>query len=217
MIEQAEDRMTIRAGAHSMFQKLLAKARAYAVDRRGVAAIEFAFMVPLLLSLYLVTMEISQAIETNKKISRLGSMTADLVTQMPAVTTSDIDGIMAIGDAILQPYGRSKPKIFVTAIEITNDATPRTQVVWSRKLVNGTPAADLTKGTQVTIPAALRIPGTFLIRVEGALDYKPVIAWKADSSLIPGLSSIAKGISMSETYYLRPRMSSTIPCDKDCK
>lgn len=208
--------MTFGAGAHTMLAKLIAKARTFAGDRRGVAAVEFAFMVPLLLSLYLATMEISQAIETNKKVSRLGSMTADLVTQMPAVTSSDIDGIMAIGDAILQPYVRSKTKIHVTAIEITKDATPRTQVVWSRKLIEGKPSADLAAGTQVTIPSALRIPGTFLIRVESALDYKPVIAWKADSSLIPGLSSIAKGMTMSETYYLRPRMSATIPCDKNC-
>lgn len=197
-----------------MFQELLAKVRALAEDRRGVAAIEFAFIVPILLSLYILTMEMSQAIETNKKVSRLGSMTADLVTQMPTVTVSDVDGIMAIGDAILQPYGRSKPKIVITAISITNNET---KVVWSRKLDNGTPSVDLAKDTLVTIPSPLRIPGTFLIRVESALSYKSVIKWGGPSSVIPGLSAIANGIGMSETYYLRPRMSATIPCANDCK
>ena len=61
-------------GAKSRIARLLG-------DRRGAAAIEFAFIAPLLLSMYLVTMEVSQAIEVNKKIARVGSMVADLVTQ----------------------------------------------------------------------------------------------------------------------------------------
>ena len=36
-------------------------------DRRGVAAIEFAFIVPVLLIMYFVTMEASQAIETARR------------------------------------------------------------------------------------------------------------------------------------------------------
>lgn len=199
-----------------MFRQLAVKLRSFARESGGVAAIEFAFIVPLLLSLYFVTMELSQAIETNKKVGRLGSMTADLVTQLPSATSSEIDGIMAIGDAILQPYVRSKPKIYVTAIQITNDATPRTVVSWSRKLVNGTATADLAVGALTTVPDALRIPGTFLIRVESKLDYEPVLSWGSASSLIPGISVFAKAMSMSETYYLRPRMSATIPCDKNC-
>ena len=106
-------------------------------DRRGVAAIEFAFIVPLLLSMYFVTMEVSQAIETNKKVSRVGSMVADLVTQQQTITKAELDAIMAIGESLLQPYNRSKPTITITAIEITDEATPKVKVVWSRKLVNG--------------------------------------------------------------------------------
>ena len=50
-------------------------------DRRGVAAVEFALIAPLLLSMYFVTMEVSQGIEANKKVGRVGSIVADLVTQ----------------------------------------------------------------------------------------------------------------------------------------
>ncbi|TIV71910.1 MAG: pilus assembly protein, partial [Mesorhizobium sp.] len=66
-------------------------------DRRGVAAIEFAFIVPVLLIMYFITMEASQAIETSKKVSRIGSMVADLVTQQQTVVKANLDAIMKIG------------------------------------------------------------------------------------------------------------------------
>ncbi|WP_342214186.1 TadE/TadG family type IV pilus assembly protein [Aminobacter anthyllidis] len=68
-----------------MLERWRSCTRALIGDKRGVAAIEFAIIAPLLLSLYFVTMEVSQGIETNKKVSRVGSMVADLVTQQQTI------------------------------------------------------------------------------------------------------------------------------------
>ena len=184
-------------------------------DRRGVAAVEFAFIVPLLLSMYFVTMEVSQAIETNKKVSRVGSMVADLIAQQQTITKSEVDAVMQIGESLLQPYNRSKPKIVITAIQITTDPTPKVQVFWSRKLVNGATSQDAAKGTTTTVPAALNVAGSFLIKVESDLAYKPVVTWAAADKPALGLTAAFDNISMSETYYLRPRMSPQVTC-ADC-
>lgn len=207
--------MSVRAGAQGCASKLVALAGRLKADRRGVAAIEFALVVPLLLSMYFVTMEVSQGIETNKKVSRVASMVADLVTQQQTTSKSEIDAIMSIGESLLQPYNRSKPKIIITAIEITNDNTPKVLVFWSRKLVNGVASADLAKGTTTTVPASLNTKGSFLVRVETYLDYKPVIAWAAEDKPALGLAAAFDRISMKETYYLRPRMSTQVTCS-DC-
>ena len=122
---------------------------------------------------------------------------------------------MTIGQSLLQPYNRSKPKIVVTAIEITDETTPKVKVFWSRKLVNGAASADLAKGTITTVPAALNTRGSFLVRVESFLDYKPVITWAAADKKPLGLTAAFDNISMKETYYLRPRMSSQVTCS-DC-
>ena len=71
------------------------------------------------------------------------------------------------------------------------------------------------KDTVVTIPPALRIKGSFLIRAESSLAYAPVITWAASSKTTLGLASAFDGIAMGELYYLRPRMSMKIPCS-DC-
>ncbi|HTV70053.1 MAG TPA: TadE/TadG family type IV pilus assembly protein [Rhizobiaceae bacterium] len=181
-------------------------------DQRGVAALEFALIAPLLLSLYLVTMEVSQGIETNKKVSRVGSMVADLITQQDKITTTELDAIMAIGESILQPYNRTKPTIIITAIQISNDATPKVEVEWSRKLVNGDYSADALHGDPTTVPEKLKIKDSFLIRVQSNLSYSPVITWGTQQKKVLGLTAAFDGISMAETYYLRPRMSASIPC-----
>jgi Flp pilus assembly protein TadG len=208
--------MSQHAGAHGRPVKFRAWIARAAADRRGVAAIEFALVVPLLLCMYFVTMEVSQAIETNKKVSRIGSMVADLVTQQHEKTTkAELEAIMAIGQSLLTPYYRSKPKIVVTAIEITDEPTPKVKVFWSRKLVNDAFSVDLPKGTTTTVPATLNTRGSFLVRVESYLDYKPVITWAAADKPALGLTAAFDNISMKETYYLRPRMSAQIDCS-DC-
>ncbi len=184
-------------------------------DRRGVAAVEFALVAPLMLCMYFVTMEISQGIETNKKIGRVGSMVADLITQQQKTTKSEIDAILKIAESIIQPYARSNPRIVVTAIEVTDEAAPKVQVVWSRKLVDGAYSRDANAGTATTVPDALKVRGTFLVRVESELSYRPVITWSASQKTALGLASAFDGIDMSKAYFLRPRMSNTIPCD-DC-
>lgn len=181
-------------------------------ERSGVAAIEFAFIAPVLLSLYFVTMEVSQAIEVNKKVGRIASMVADLTTQQQSTTVTELDAILKIGESILQPYNRSSATVTITAVQITDEESPKVVVAWSRKLQNGTTGADAAAGTTTTVPDKLKIRDTFLIRVESALSYKPVITWTADQKQVLGLAAAFDGIAMSETYYLRPRMSSTVSC-----
>lgn len=208
--------MTGSIGIDGVFRRLGNAIGRLARDCRGVAAIEFAFVVPVLLGLYFMTMEISQGIEANKKTGRIASMVADLITQQPqSIPRSEIDAIMLIGGSVIQPYNRTSPSIYVTAIEITTDATPKVRVVWSRKLVNDAASKHINAGTATTVPDKLKVPGTFLIRVEAELDYKPVLTWSAEEKKSSGLASAFDSIEMKERYYLRPRMSHQILCN-DC-
>lgn len=189
--------------------------RRLAVDRRGVAALEFALIAPLLLSMYFLTMEVGQGIEANKKVGRAASMVADLVTQQQTTTKAELNAILDIGSALLQPYNRSKPTIIITAIEVTDETTPKVKVVWSRKMVNGAYSADQAAGTITTVPEALKIKGSFLVRVESSLKYYPVITWAAGDKGTLGLTAAFDKLDMKEAYYLRPRMTQTITCS-DC-
>ena len=160
-------------------------------------------------------MEVSQGIESNKKVSRAGSMIADLISQQQAITKGEIDAIMKLGEATLQPYNRSKGSIYVTAITISTDASPQAKELWSRKLANGTASIGAAKNSSVTVPVKLLVAGSFLVRVESVLNYKPVVTWAAEDTPALGLAASFADIPMNEKYYLRPRISQTIPCS-DC-
>lgn len=200
------------ARAGSAFGRLAA----FFGNRRGVAAIEFAFLAPVLLMLYFVTVEVSLGIETNKKVGRAASMIADLVTQQQKTSFGELDAIMQIAESTLQPYNRTRPSIFITGINISDEKNPKATAAWSRKMVNGsTSKGDETAGTTTTVPAELKIRNTFLIRVVVKLDYRPVVVWSADAKQTLGLMSAFDNIDMSERYYLRPRISQSIACP-DC-
>lgn len=201
---------------HHTFSAGLARLKALVGDRRGVAAVEFAFIAPVLLSLYFVTMEVAQGIETNKKVGRVASMVADLVTQQSQeIKKSELEAIMKIGGSILQPYNRSVPRIVVTGIEISDDDAPAVTVAWSRQMQDGVFSRPFAEDSVTTVPEKLRMRGTFLVRVQTFLDYRPVIAWSADGKEALGLAGAFDNIDMGEVYYLRPRMSTAIGCT-DC-
>ena len=112
---------------------------------------------------------------------------------------------MSIGEATLQPYNRSKPTIVITAIEVTDETTPKVKVVWSRKLVNGTFSVDAAAGTVTTVPAALKIKGSFL---DPGREQRSTTSrsshGRRESKAPLGLTAAFDGIAMAETYYLRP-------------
>lgn len=191
------------------------KLRRLVGDENGVAAIEFAFIAPVLLSLYFVTMEVAQAVESNRKVGRAASMIADLITQQQTIKKSELDAIMQIGLSIMQPYSRTSPEFVITAIEITDEDNPKVKVAWSRKLVNGTASQDAAPGTTTTVPEKLEIRDSFLVRVETNLNYKPIITYSTTQKKTLGLMAAFDNINMSERYHLRPRQSSSIPCT-DC-
>lgn len=192
--------------------------RRLVADRRGVAAIEFALIAPLMLAMCLVTWELALAIETSRKVGRAGSLSGDLVAQLQSVTASELQGILDIGSSIIQPYNRTDPDITITAIEITDEPASQTLVRWEYKLegkaADGTNeyAAGDPPGTVTSVPEDLRIPGSFLIKVYSHLDYRPIIVWSDKSKETLGLTSARATYDMDETYYLRPRITNAISC-----
>ncbi|MHB2266647.1 TadE/TadG family type IV pilus assembly protein [Aliihoeflea sp. PC F10.4] len=184
-------------------------------DRRGVAAIEFAFVAPILFILYFMTMEVSQAIETNKKIGRISSMVGDLVAQQNPISPGEIDGILDIGAAIIQPYGRSRPTILIEHIQVEDKANPtKAFIKWSRQLDGSTKKPGISQNTEVMVPEELMERGRYLVRVTTKLNYRPVIAWTTEQKTALGLASAFDNISMSELSYLRPRNGGEIRCER---
>jgi Flp pilus assembly protein TadG len=199
---------------HQMLARTTGAARRFATDRSGVAAVEFVFIAPLIIILWLGTMEVSQGIEVNKKVGRSASVIGDIVTQTDVINVGDLEDIMKIGASVLQPYTRDYPYITVSEVYVDNGLSAK--IVWSRKGRQSTFSSGYAVNSAVTLPANLKVANTYLVKVESDLDYIPVTN---TSYVIRSSSSTKKyGFSsavwhMRETYYLRPRVNDDVACN----
>ncbi len=188
--------------------RIRSQVKRLAGDSKGAAAVEFAIIAPLLITLYLGTQEISLALNINKKVGRASSAIGDLIAQADTtITVADLKDIMKVGAATMQPYSLTKPEVFVTGIQIS--AAGAATVAWSQKLVdNITYSVPYVAGSVATVPAKLKVNDTFLVKVETTLKYRPITSW----SITTNKSSGYAFFNMAEVYYLRPRNSTTLAC-----
>ncbi len=162
-------------------------------DRRGVSAVEFAMLLPLMVALYLGGVEISTGIAIDRKVTLVARTLADLVAQASSVNTTDVNNILGASAAVVQPYDDSKLKITVTSVKI--DAQGNASVAWSDSK-NGTARGV---GSTVTLPTALNVPSTSLIWAETQYAYTPNIGF-----MITGTRNL------TDQIYMRPRLSDCV-------
>jgi Flp pilus assembly protein TadG len=162
-------------------------------DERGLSAVEFALLLPLMVTLYLGTVEISQGIAVDRKVTLTARTVADLVSQVTSINNTDMNNSLNAATAVIAPYPSDKLKITVTSVTV--DANGKATVAWSDAL-NGSPRA---KGSSVTLPSALNIPNSSLIWSEAQYAYTPTIGYVLSGTL-----------TLKDQIYMRPRLSDSV-------
>lgn len=181
------------------FDVLRVRLGAIASDVRGVSAIEFAILMPLMLTLFIAGNEVSQAMTIYRKVSHTGATLGDLVTQVSSISSSDMTNILAASTAVMSPYDASGIKLVVSALNYTSSGYT---VAWS---VASNDTAWTTGGTPpITVPTGLVSTGQQLVVTRAQYVYTSTFStFMAD---IWGSGSI----TLSDVTYLRPRVSTTI-------
>ncbi len=178
---------------------LTRRVRAFREDLSGTSAVEFAFILPVMVVLYFGCVEISQAVSLNRKVTAASSAAGDLVAQASVITAGEMDDIIDATEAIIAPYPIAPLETIVSSVWINEDGDA--SVIWSC-------AENATKraaGSPVEIPEDLLIPETSLIMAE--IDYVYVSPF---SDLFGG------SVPLGEVFYLRPRKVSAVGGPADC-
>jgi Flp pilus assembly protein TadG len=162
-------------------------------DEHGVSAIEFALLLPLMVSLYLGAVEMSQGIAADRKVTLTARSIGDLVSQVSSINNTDMTNALNAAGAVMAPYPLGNLKVTVSSVKI--DANGNATIDWSDTL-NGTARA---KGSTVTLPAALNVASTSLIWSEVQYTYKPVVGYVITGTL-----------SLKDQIYMRPRLSDSV-------
>ncbi len=73
-------------------------------DVRGVAAVEFGFIAPIMCLMLVGAIEITRAVAIDRRFSVVTSMIADLVAREEKLTADDVKAIYSIAASAMSPY-----------------------------------------------------------------------------------------------------------------
>jgi Flp pilus assembly protein TadG len=177
------------------FKALIAKWRHLKRDTRGVAAVEFALILPVMLAMYLGMVEMTQGVNINRKVTLLSRTLADLAAQASTINNGDSTNIFAAASQVMQPYPMTGAGMLIVSAIIKNDST--VQFCWGDASGTG-----LSVPSSVTLPAGLVIPNTSVIIATARLPYTPAA------------KLISTSYTLSEVTYMRPRLSTQVTRDR---
>lgn len=159
-------------------------------DSRGSATVEFALIVPVLITFYFGVVELSLLLSADRKVTSVASAIGDLVAQTDETNAAEMEAIFDAADAIMQPLDVSGMELRVTSISMDFDGD--VEVTWSKSRNTSAMAC----GATVTTPAGVLTPGQSVIYAEVAYVYTPPIG-----ELLLG------DIRLEDGFFLRPRQS----------
>lgn len=164
-------------------------------DGRGVAAVEFALTVPVLIIAYLGTYEGFQAAAAYRKLSATTVELANVVSQYTTMSAGDVSTITSASSQIMAPFPTGNLSIVLS--EITTNSSSQATVTWSQAYNGGT---ALTPGASFTLPTSMRVASTSYILVQTAYSWSPIVSGGPIGT-----------INMTDQMYTQPRQSSSIP------
>jgi Flp pilus assembly protein TadG len=167
-------------------------ATALSENTSGIAAVEFAMVLPIMLVLFFGTVEISNGVAVYRKVTMMAHTLSDLTSQSQEVqSATDLPNFFAASTGVMMPYSSSP--ITQNIAEIWVNASGQARVQWSYPTV-------VTPGTVVTIPSNLAVANTYVIYSQVSYVYTPVVGYIMSSS----------GVTLSDFSYTRPRVSTCV-------
>lgn len=141
--------------------------------QHAAAAVEFALILPVMLTLYLGSIEASSLYTVDRRITTLSSTIGDLVSQADGVVTEDdIEDFFEAAEGILVPYPLDSLVQTISLIEVRNNGS--TEVLWSRASGGTARAEGSAYPLPRTSPMNQMARGGYLVASETSYAYTPV-------------------------------------------
>jgi Flp pilus assembly protein TadG len=168
-------------------------------DAQGVAAVEFALVAPILILLYCVGFEVSEAATVYRKLTDTTIQIANVTSQYTTMASSDVSLVESASSEIMTPF--STAPFSVVLSEVSTNASGQGTVTWSQACSGSscTAGTGLATGASVTMPAGFQTPNANYILVQTTYAYTPVIA-----------GNFIGNLNMTGQFFMLPRNSPSI-------
>jgi len=194
--------MLNRTGWLETLYRLRTAAANFRAARQGVAATEFALILPVMVLMYLGTVEVTQGIQAKRRVNMLARTLSDLTSQSANLSSTGLNAIFDAAKVVMTPLSTTPLKMRISSVIIAPNG--QTCVDWSFS----NPTGDTHPvGSPIDIPTGLVDPDATtwqsIIMAEVQYGYTPVTA-----HVITGTINIS-----DSPAYMRPRASTRVTID----
>lgn len=190
---KTRERSTLGSGFSARFRR----------DRRGVAAIEFAFIAPVMVVLYLGLSELCTVMMADRRASHADSAIGDLAAQAKSLHDSDSADIFKAANTVLSPFDATELELRLTSVIISPSKVAK--VEWSD--LKAADPNDLRTAAQKELvaltcdkvvpnfpPELATTPGDNVIMAEAVYKYASPVSFRTQGVL-----------KFRPRYFMRPR------------
>jgi Flp pilus assembly protein TadG len=177
-----------------MMRRMNSIGRRFAAAKQGVAAVEFALILPVLVVMLLATFDGGRAIAAYMKMRAATYALASITNQYSTIQAVDMTSILGATSVVMAPYSSGTPTVKISQVTISSKGVAT--IEWSA--AQGTSARSV--GSSISPPTAMVVNGAYLIYAEVSYTYVPVFGFFGSGS----------GITFSDSLYVTPRSVSCI-------
>lgn len=148
-------------------------------DQKGIAAVEFALIVPVLMLTYLGATDVTQGLAIDRKLGQVASTVSDLVAQEDGITSDQVHAFFESGIAIMRPFDFERTKLRLTIIEVEGGSTTVTGATARNWEI------EASNGETYELPSNMEAlaDGRYVVVAEASYDYTPLFGTVFDSTL----------------------------------
>jgi len=155
--------------------------------REGTAAIEFAFIFPVLFVLHVAAAEALQVYLAQRNVAHIASATADIISQSRTVTNADVNDALLAAQVMIHPFPNVDLQQRISSMTADSGGTVKADWTVTKNYVAfGLPS----------VPSGYLRAGESAIVTDVIYDYRPTF----------GLF-LKKQIRFTRHAYVRPRLS----------
>lgn len=168
-------------------------------DRAGAAAVEFALILPIAISLFLGTFELANLLMCHMKLVAATQTAADLLAQQKTVCASDVTSYGTAAGLVMEPLPPGKLSIAFASVIYTSSSPFTASTDWHQE-VNGATSIATIAPTAATNAQINKYGSSSTIVATATYAYTSPLSYM-----------LKKNYTFTETAFAQPRLVASIP------
>jgi len=158
--------------------------RRFGRSAEGMAAVEFGLLAPVLMLMFIGTIEIPTAVSLDRRVSLVAASTADLIARDKTIAdNSAMNDKMKLITHLMHPFDSTRLRLSIYQVTADPANATNLKVSWSYGFQGGSAPAKCGAPPEA-LPTGLLAAGASVIVVKADYDYEPIfISHYLDSSV----------------------------------